>query len=795
MYCPNQKLSVSLVLLLILLISACSKPPPSQNLATPGASPSALAEPMLPGLPAEPQGLPLYTLTLDLDYAAHTYQGHARVDYTNQEDGWLDRLYFRLYPNGGLVFGPGSLSVSYVKVNGQLVDYTLVLQDTVLELPLPVRLEVGQAVTVDLDFNGNVPQDFGQVGYGGGYGIFNYSQGVLALAGWYPILAVYDAAGWNLDPVYSIGDPIYSDAALYSVELTADPSLVVAATGLQVSREMVGEHVRTRFESGPARDFFLIASPDFSITSQVVDGTQINAYTLPGGEVGVDQALQVAAFALQTFNQRFGPYPYTEFDLVAAPMNIAIGVEYPGIVLIASSLYAHPDSSTFTSVIAHEVAHQWWYNVVGNNVIDDPWLDEALTTYSSILFWEAYQGDEAESQALDYYQSAYEGIAQSGQDGPVAGSLVAFVEAGRSLTYSPVVYAKGCMFFDALRQTVGDEVFITVLSGYYTEHWFGIAKPADLLDAFEQTADLSLDSFYDVWLYNPPLQGPGEIPTPTPTPEQPAIQTATATPEPPTPQEITFAVIGDYGSNDQGEAEVADLVLSWETDLVITLGDNNYPAGADYTIDEAIGRYYQSFIYPYTGTEGSGATLNRFFPSLGNHDLYTHSGQPYFDYFSLPGNERYYDFTWGSVHFFCLNSNDSEPDGVGASSAQADWLQAGLAASTSAWNVVYFHHAPYSSGRHGSIDWMQWPFAAWGADVVLAAHDHTYERLQVDGIPYFVNGLGGGGIYDFRTILSESLVRYNAGHGAMRVAATDQSMTFQFITDYGVVVDDYEIQR
>jgi tartrate-resistant acid phosphatase type 5 len=286
------------------------------------------------------------------------------------------------------------------------------------------------------------------------------------------------------------------------------------------------------------------------------------------------------------------------------------------------------------------------------------------------------------------------------------------------------------------------------------------------------------------------ISTPTEASTGTPVPV--LIPTVTPTP---TPVQIRFAVIGDYGSGDDAEQQVADLVLSWDPDLVLTVGDNNYPLGESATIDDHIGRYYQGFIFPYAGSYGAGAENNRFFPALGNHDLYTAQGQAYFDFFLLPGNEHYYDFVWGPVHFFCLNSTDSEPDGVGRSSAQAAWLQERLALSTSTWQVVYFHLPPYSSGYHGSIDWMRWPFAEWGADMVLSGHDHLYERLEVDGIPYVINGLGGGAIYPFMQTLPESQVRYNATHGAMLVTAGEQGMVFQFINVTGEVVDQFELRR
>jgi len=97
-----------------------------------------------------------------------------------------------------------------------------------------------------------------------------------------------------------------------------------------------------------------------------------------------------------------------------------------------------------------------------------------------------------------------------------------------------------------------------------------------------------------------------------------------------TPNPLTrFAVIGDYGLSKNPERDVANLVKSWDPDFIITVGDNNYPDGAFETIDENIGQYYQEYIYPYTGEFGDGSEVNRFFPTLGNHDWTTDGGQPY----------------------------------------------------------------------------------------------------------------------------------------------------------------------
>jgi tartrate-resistant acid phosphatase type 5 len=278
--------------------------------------------------------------------------------------------------------------------------------------------------------------------------------------------------------------------------------------------------------------------------------------------------------------------------------------------------------------------------------------------------------------------------------------------------------------------------------------------------------------------------------TPAPPPTDTIIPTATVA-----PKVVRFAIIGDYGEDNQGEKDVSELVKSWQPDFVITTGDNNYPDGASQTIDQHIGQYYHDFIFPYHGAYGPGADQNRFFPTLGNHDWMTADAQPYLDYFELPGNERYYDFVWGEVHFFALDADSREPDGVSSQSVQATWLQERLAASTSTWKVVFFHQPPYSSGYHGSVDWMRWPFAEWGASVIFSGHDHTYERLIEDGIPYFVDGLGGGPIYWFTGSLPGSQVQYNQDYGAMLVEADDQQMTFQFINRKGQVIDTYQITR
>ncbi|NPA92610.1 MAG: alkaline phosphatase [Chloroflexi bacterium] len=297
--------------------------------------------------------------------------------------------------------------------------------------------------------------------------------------------------------------------------------------------------------------------------------------------------------------------------------------------------------------------------------------------------------------------------------------------------------------------------------------------------------------------------GRGPTPTPTPTPSSTPQPTATASPSPtpaptatftpvppsPTPRtfqppSVRFAIIGDYGQAGYTESRVARLVHSWEPDFILTVGDNNYPEGSAKTIEANIFQYYGADIYAH-----------RFFPALGNHDWGYGDISPYLAYLHPLGNGRYYDFAWGPVHIFVLDSCPPEPDGITAQSKQARWLRERLATADEPWKIVALHRPPYSSGPHGNTPDLQWPFAQWGATAVVAGHDHDYERILRDGIVYFVNGLGGHpSRYPFEgTPVPGSAIRYRDAHGAMLVTADAQHITFQFIATGGTVVDTYTL--
>ena len=169
----------------------------------------------------------------------------------------------------------------------------------------------------------------------------------------------------------------------------------------------------------------------------------------------------------------------------------------------------------------------------------------------------------------------------------------------------------------------------------------------------------------------------------------------------------------------------------------------------------------------------------------------------------------------GNVAWFVLDTNSNENDlnfttqnTNTSNSPEATWLKDALATSTAQWKIVVSFNPVYSSGNStnppgpGSSPWMQWPFKEWGATAVISGHEHDYERLNVGGLPYFVDGLGGEDIQGFGAAVAGSQVRFGAGSpyngvqpdfGALKVDATAAALTFQFVTRTGLVVDTYSI--
>lgn len=257
------------------------------------------------------------------------------------------------------------------------------------------------------------------------------------------------------------------------------------------------------------------------------------------------------------------------------------------------------------------------------------------------------------------------------------------------------------------------------------------------------------------------------------------------------PGETTlFANIGDFGqpANGTAEQDVANLVLGWSPDYIITNGDNHYGGPANYAAK--VGAFYGDYIT-------ADLTTNRFWPALGNHDYNDAGLAAYLAYFTLPGNERYYELVRGPIHFFILNSEPQEPDGISSTSIQAEWLHAKAATSNAQWKVVITQNAPYTSqgtDNPGNLTG-RWPYVDWGIDVVISGDSHYYERFEVDGLPYIINGAGGTSLDAVEPDpIAESIINVSV-NGAIKGSATCDELKLEFWGRDGVLYDTLTLNK
>ncbi|MGB9594463.1 MAG: M1 family metallopeptidase, partial [Anaerolineae bacterium] len=309
----------------------------------------------------------------------------------------------------------------------------------------------------------------------------------------------HEGGGWRLDAVPEWGDPVYSEIAFYEVWLTVPEAYTVVATGGEVASARVGDSVTHAFRSGPARDFFVALGPDLSVTRARVGDVTVRSYAYAGHGASGAEALAAGQDALGVFNRRFGPYLYRELDIVEAPLIGLLGMEYPGVVLVSDALYTPAEKWRLDVTTAHEIAHQWWYGVVGNDILREPWLDEALATFSSGVYVQDVMGREAFQTQYAQWMERYQTGQRNGTVGAVTWPVGRFCT---SWDYVTTVYYKGAIALQMLREDMGDDAFFRALRRHYEQSRFKVARGQDLLTLLAQEAGRDLADFYRRWFFS-----------------------------------------------------------------------------------------------------------------------------------------------------------------------------------------------------------------------------------------------------------------------------------------------------
>lgn len=425
-----------------------------------------------------------YTLDLYLDTGNHYLSGNMIFDYINTEDIPIDTLYFHLYPNASeYEETPGYTLINTVKTadKQQSIDYDFGYQ--LLNVSLPQFVQPNDSFSLWIEFETAITDN---QSYRLTYADDPIKGHVIALCNFYPILAVYDERdGWNLESLYCVGDPFYSDLANYYVNLTIHNEYKVASSGQLVSQAAKNSLIEYEYQLLKARDFAFAISPDYTINPRTYGNTKIYVYYVFYDFLNWTNAVEQTYYALELFTELYGPYPYPTIS-VAATHGSYGGMEWPGLVYIQIG-YSYVESG-----IAHEIAHQWFYAVVGNDQIDEGFLDEGIVCFSHWYYFEerynyyqVFSRDHIRRAAEKNNRTRYpEGLV-------INRSINDIINANLDpMYYWEVAYHKAPSVYHLLRIYIGDENFFNALRRYYTQFSFQTATFNDLIDCFNYYTDL-----------------------------------------------------------------------------------------------------------------------------------------------------------------------------------------------------------------------------------------------------------------------------------------------------------------
>jgi hypothetical protein len=509
---PLQALGVTTVLLGgLLLIGACARR------STPAVDPYAAYR---PAVKAEFQDdfdqmdqAPRYAINVVLDPSGEVLSGTAEILITNPGPDPWKYLVFRLYPM--LSQYGGNMTITSVLIDGQPTTFVYQAENSAIRLDLPRALPARRSVSAKLAWRLGIPRWSDEPNV---YALFGRSQQMISLPLFYPALAVYQpgptlGTGHWWEEIGTVrGDAAFNVASLFVVTATLPSEQVPIATGTLAGSEVLtdGNFTRHVWVTGPVREFVLHMSPVFSSASMESYGTRVVSYWLPGQEAAGRAALSYAVSALRIFSDYYGAYPFREVRVAPAPLTYR-GMEYPQVTLLGVELYTR-FRNNLEILVAHEMAHQWWYQLVHNDPVNAPWLDEAISEYSVELYYEMLHGGRAaDLLTWQRWQTPVDLLEQ--QDaGLLLNRRVDSFET--STQYETIIYAKGALLYAQMREILGDRNFRRFLRDYLNQHRYQIVDTESWRAALARLQMPVLDTLFREWIGTsvPPA------PTPTPTP-------------------------------------------------------------------------------------------------------------------------------------------------------------------------------------------------------------------------------------------------------------------------------------
>lgn len=430
-----------------------------------------------------------YNMELMLDTKSGIIYGRTVLTTSNTSDTALKELWFSVYPNAFKSrektpaplnayykgFDEGWLKVEKVRVNG--ITTVFVEKDVNIVVILFEEVKKGEDIKIEMEWKAKVPE----VAYR-----YGKRDGIFMLSNFYPALNVLDEKGWHQMENYPFGDPFYFHSAGYKVKIMVPDRYDVVATGSEVGRVIKSGGIKEYFLEGEnIRDFclaVLINYQEFKLKGQAAD---IKLWMPKGNEKRAGDILREASSILDFYSARFCSYPYPEFKIVFVPMQGFEGMEYSGLIFLQESFLKNSfrGDKKALFILAHEIAHQWWYSLVGNDQIAEPWLDEGLADFSAFKYMAVVKGSSSSDYRVEGELNLAKGLKdmKSRQD------------------YYQTAYYGGEAFWRGLEEEVGEDVVYNILRSYLACYKYDIASRQDLFYIIEMESKKNLDNYLARW--------------------------------------------------------------------------------------------------------------------------------------------------------------------------------------------------------------------------------------------------------------------------------------------------------
>jgi hypothetical protein len=415
-----------------------------------------------------------YLLALDVNFQTGRVTGQARILFVNHTSATLDKAVFRLYGNHprftvrNNVF-KARMAINNLTANNQPVRWQVRDRyQTVLDVPFSAPLPPGGRAEINVDYEiaANPPADS------------------LELRQPYPLLAVFENGAWREDLAIKSLDQVFSEAALYTVTIRASRNLQMWSTGVVKSAAADADSTIHTIVTGPVREFMVVLARGWG-EIKVEGGPFPITVHYSGNQANAQHIADTVLAVTKYYDQNFGAYPYAEFDILA--MNFPSGgEEYPALIFV--NIIDNGKQEYLRFVTAHEVAHQWFYGVAGNDTLNHAWLDESLAQISGYLFYKNIYGpDLAQREYWQHILTWYNRI--KGTPRPIDTPLDDYNDFN---DYMSTIYGGGSVFLRDLAEQMGDTAFITGLQTYYRGAFLGVGTPRQFFDSMQLQIQIDL---------------------------------------------------------------------------------------------------------------------------------------------------------------------------------------------------------------------------------------------------------------------------------------------------------------